>query len=230
MRLLRPILLAAALALAAPLPATATSPAVVSSAEEIVTRADFALDSFLGALAPDDVTRLYVQNAYGVLVVPALIKGGFILGAEHGRGVLLVRDTFTGQFGPPTFFELIGGSIGLQAGGKSSDVLITVMNPQALERLLDGDVQIGGELSMAMIVVGGTFGAATTSAFGEDLYVFERTQGFFGGASIGGGSVRPLENLNASYWGDGTTTRAVAHQFDRVDARSANLRATLSRF
>lgn len=199
-------------------------------AEEVVTRATFAVDSFLDNLPADDVTRVYVQNAYGVLVFPGLIKGGFFVGAEHGVGVLLVRDTTTGRFGPPTFFEAFGGSFGLQFGGKSSDVLVTIMNPRALEKVLDGDMHLGAELSMAVIRVGGTFGAGTSTAFGEDLYVFERTSGLFGGASLSGSGVLPQQALNDSYWGQGNTPSLMARRFDVTDGRSAELRSALLRF
>ena len=219
-----------ALVLAFALMTTAPSPAAAATAAQVVTQAEFALDNFLAALPEDDVTRIYVQNAYAVVVVPNFIKGGFVLGAEHGLGVLLVRDTDTGRFGPPTFVEIFGGSIGLQAGGKSSDLILTVMNRRATEALLDGDVRIGAELSAAFIRVGGAFGAATTTAMGEDLYIFERTAGLFGGASLGGSGIVPQRRLNRDFWGEGTTPAAIVRRFGLDDARTSELQATLLRF
>lgn len=224
MRMLHALALATALALAVPTGARATT------ADEVVARATFAVDNFLAVLPPDDVTRIYVQNAFGVMIFPGLIKGGFVIGAEHGLGVLLVRDTTTGAFGPPTFFEAFGGSFGLQIGAKSSDVIVTIMNERALERVLDGDMQLGGELSLAVMRVGGTFGAATTTAFGEDLYIFERTAGLFGGASLSGAGLIPQATLNESYWGTGSTPRNVARGTPMPDDRSVDLRDALLRF
>jgi lipid-binding SYLF domain-containing protein len=208
----------------------APQPARALTGDEVVTRAEFALESFLGALGADDVTRVYVQNAYAVIVIPDLIKGGFVLGAEHGVGVVMVRDTVSGRFGPPAFMEIYGGSLGLQAGAKSSHVIMTVMNPKAVEAVLDGDMKLGAEFSMAVMRVGGTFGAATTTAFGEDIYVFERTAGLFGGASIAGGGLVPQRQLNNAYWGAGTTPHSIAKSFHLVDARTADLQSTLLRF
>jgi lipid-binding SYLF domain-containing protein len=144
--------------------------------------------------------------------------------------VLLVRDPESGDFGPPAFFETFGGSIGLQAGGKSSDVLMTIMNPDAVAAMLDGDIQLGGQFSLAVLRVGGTFGAATTTAFGEDLYLFERTTGFFGGASLSGAGIRPQHVHNDDYWGGTTDPEDVVRDFDRADPRSAELRRLLMAF
>ena len=223
MRILR--VLAFALALTGIAPA-----AQATTATQVVEGATRAVADFLDALPPEDVTRIYVQNAYAVLVMPDVIKGGFVLGAEHGFGVLLVRDPESGGFGPPAFFEAFGGSLGLQAGGKSSDVLVTLMNERAVEAMLDGDIRMGGELSLAVLRVGGSFGAGTTTAFGEDLYLFERTRGFFGGASLSGASIRPQQVHNEDYWGGRTNADAVVRDFDRVDPRSAELRDLLTEF
>ena len=223
MRTLRVLAVTVALVLTA-------STAAATTARQIVERATDAVADFLDRLPADDVTRVYVQNAYGVLVMPGVVKGGFVLGAEHGFGVLLVRDPESGAFGPPAFFELFGGSIGLQAGGKSSDVLVTVMNPRAVDAMLDGDIQLGGAFSLAVMRAGGTFGAATTTALGEDLYLFERPTGFFGGASVSGAGIRPQPIHNRDYWGDEVPAAQIVRDFDRPDPRSTELRARLGEF
>ncbi|MFP4125678.1 MAG: lipid-binding SYLF domain-containing protein [Alphaproteobacteria bacterium] len=223
MRRLRVFALALGLGLVA-------SPAMATTATQVVQRATDAVGDFLDHVPPDDVTRIYAQNAYGVLVMPDLVKGGFVLGAEHGFGVLLVRDPESGAFGPPAFFEAFGGSIGLQAGGKSSDVLVTIMNPEAVDAMLDGDIQLGGQFSLAVLRAGGAFGAATTTALGEDLYVFERPSGFFGGASLSGARIRPQEVHHDDYWGATIDPEEVVREFDRRDPRSAELRELLGEF
>jgi len=223
MRTLRVVALALGLALVA-------SHAVATTARQVVERATDAVADFLDHVPADDVTRIYVQNAYGVLVMPGLVKGGFVVGAEHGFGVLLVRDPQSGAFGPPAFFEAFGGSIGFQAGGKSSDVLVTIMNPRAVDAMLDGDIQLGGQFSLAVLRAGGAFGAATTTALGEDLYVFERPTGLFGGASLSGAGIRPQHIHNDDYWGGTTDPEDVVRDFDRSDPRSARLRDLLLQF
>jgi len=223
MRKLRVFALALALALVA-------FEAAATTTRQVIERATDTAAAFLEVLPADDVTRIYVQNAYAVLVMPDVVKGGFVLGAEHGFGVLMVRDPQSGTFGPPAFFESFGGSIGLQAGGKSSDVLVTLMNPRAVDAVLDGGVQLGGQLSMAVLRAGGTFGAATTTALGDDMYLFELPTGFFGGASLSGAGLRPQQIHNEDYYGRPAAPADVVRDFDRVDPRSAELRRLLLEF
>jgi lipid-binding SYLF domain-containing protein len=223
MRKLRVIALALAFALVA-------VEAAARTARQVIERATDTATAFLDVLPPDDVTRIYVQNAYAVLVMPDVVKGGFVLGAEHGFGVLMVRDPESGEFGPPAFFESFGGSIGLQAGGKSSDALVTIMNPRAVDAILDGGVQFGGQFSMAVLRGGGTFGAATTTARADDMYLFELPTGFFGGASLSGAGLRPQQVHNEDYYGGPTEPVDVVRDFDRVDPRSTELRRLLLEF
>ena len=135
---------------------------------------------------------IYVQNAYAVLIVPDMLQGGLIIGAEHGIGVLIARDTVSGAWGDPAFYELWGGSLGLQIGGRSSDVIFTLMNPEAVDKLLTTSVKIGVDASMAVGRIGAGVGAGTTIRFGEDMYVFSRSRGLYGGLAADGGVVNDL--------------------------------------
>ncbi|TVQ40368.1 MAG: hypothetical protein EA356_01100, partial [Geminicoccaceae bacterium] len=90
MRLAKALILALALAMALPQTASATT------AREVVTRAEFAVEEFLHHLEPADPMRVFVQNAFAVIVVPGMVRGGFILGFEHGFGAMMVRDTTSG--------------------------------------------------------------------------------------------------------------------------------------
>ena len=98
--------------------------------------ARLALDSFLDD--PNfEYMRVYVQNAYAVLVVPEVLKAGFFFGAEYGVGVLLVRNPQSGDWGQPAFYSVYGGSFGFQIGGSISDTVFTIMNEGAVDKLLD---------------------------------------------------------------------------------------------
>ena len=88
----------------------------------VVDKARIVVESFLND--PDlQQMRVYVQNAYGVLIIPDLLKGGFFVGVEHGTGVLLARDPQSGDWSQPAFFDLWGGSFGLQFGGQTSEAI-----------------------------------------------------------------------------------------------------------
>ena len=145
--------------------------------------------------------RVYVQNAYAVLIVPEVLKAGFFLGGEYGVGVLLVRDAQSGGWGQPAFYSLYGGSLGVQFGGSMSDRVFTIMNEGAVKNLIAHKVQFGGDMSIALGRLGAGVGAGTTTQFGEDVYAFSKSKGLFGGVALDGTVVAPKHDWNEAYYG-----------------------------
>jgi SH3 domain-containing YSC84-like protein 1 len=198
--------------------------------QRVVERARLALDSFL-----DDPNfgqmPVYVQNAYGVLIVPELLKGGFFFGAEYGIGILLVRDPQTGSWGPPAFYSLYGGSVGLQFGGQTSDVVFTIMNQGAVDKLLDHGIKLGADAGMAAGRLGVAIGAATTTHFGEDVYAFAKSQGLFGGFWVDGTYIRAKDDWNKAYYGHAVDPRQLVRQPTVVASAEIDaLHQSLTRF
>lgn len=197
----RRLLLVLALAIGTALHGVAEA-APTNGQQRLVDRARLALDSFIDD--PNfETMKVYVQNAYGVLIVPDMLKAGFFFGGEHGVGVLLVRDPATGAWGQPAFYDLYGGSIGLQFGGQSSDVVFTIMNEGAVRELVDSDVRMKFEADAGLAVgrVGASVGAGTTLHFGEDLYAFAKSKGLFGGVALDSTVIVPKHDWNASLYG-----------------------------
>ena len=85
-----------------------------------------------------------LDGAKCVAVVPHLIKGGFVFGAKHGRGVATCRTTH--GWSAPSFFTVTGGSWGAQIGVEGVDLVMLVMNEKGMQQLLNSKFQIGGEL------------------------------------------------------------------------------------
>ena len=168
--------------------------------ERVLARARIALDSFL-----DDPNfaemRVYVQNAYAVLIVPEMLKAGFFFGAEHGIGVLLVRNPQTGAWGQPAFYALYAGSFGLQFGGQTSDVVFTLMNEGAVDKLIAHGIKLGADAGVAAGRLGAGVGAATTTHLGEDIYAFAKNKGLFGGFWLDGAYVVAKNDWNEAYYG-----------------------------
>jgi lipid-binding SYLF domain-containing protein len=168
--------------------------------QRVVERARLALDSFLDD-PQFEYMRVYVQNAYAVLIVPEVLKAGFFLGAEYGVGVLLVRDPQSGNWGQPAFYSLYGGSFGVQFGGSMSDMVFTIMNEGAVDKLLAHKVKFGGDMEIAVGRVGAGVGAGTTTQFGEDVYAFSKSKGLYGGLTLDGTVVAPKHDWNEAYYG-----------------------------
>jgi SH3 domain-containing YSC84-like protein 1 len=205
-------------------------PAEANGQQRVVERARLALDAFVDDPSFEEM-RIYVQNAYAVFVVPELLRGGFLFGAEYGIGVLLVRDPQTGAWGQPAFYALYGGSFGLQIGGQSSDVVFTIMNQGAVDRLISHGVKIGADAAVAAGRLGAGVGAATTTHFGEDIYVFAKNKGLFGGFWLDGAYVSPKHDWNEAYYGRPVDPREILRQPTVVASAEVDaLHQTLTRF
>src|SRR4030095_10305899 len=90
----------------------------------------------------------YMKRAKGVLIFPELYKGGFILGAEGGYGILSARGA--DGWSQPAFYDLVAGSLGLQIGGQVSEVVLTIMSDKALNSVLTNQLKFGGDMSIAV--------------------------------------------------------------------------------
>jgi lipid-binding SYLF domain-containing protein len=141
----------------------------------------------------------YLKQAKGLLIVPQLVKGGFIVGGSGGSGVLLARDAETGEWTHPAFYTLGGVSFGLQAGGAASQVLVIVTNERGLNRLLNSGAKLGADLSVAVGPVGEGIGPGNITA---DLIVFSKNKGLYGGVSVEGSVVDVRDSWNAEYYGE----------------------------
>src|SRR5580658_6440474 len=103
--------------------------------------------------APDrGIPEEVMEHAKCIAVVPNMIKGGLVFGAENGRGVATCR-TSNGWSGP-AFFAVTGGSWGLQIGVEGVDLVMIIQNDKGMERLLDSHFQLGGDASAAAGPVG----------------------------------------------------------------------------
>jgi len=204
--------------------------ASAARSERLLEQSRLILDDFLDDQQYQNM-RVYVQNAYAIMIVPDLLKGGFLAGAEHGTAVMLVRNPTTGGWGQPAFYDIYGGSLGLQFGIQSADVVLTIMNKGAVQRLVGSGVKLGADASVAAGRIGATIGAATTTHFGEDMYVFAKSQGLFGGFAIDGSYMAAKNDWNQAYYGRPVRPWDVLSDFNVISGTEvATLHATLTSF
>lgn len=168
-------------------------------AQMLVDRAARTLDLFASDPRFTNDYYGYLKDAKGFLVIPSMAKGGFIVGGSKGSGVLVAKDSETGEWNGPAFYTLGSASIGLQAGGKNSEMLIIVNTERGINRLLNTGAKLGGDLSVAVGTLGEGIGSADVRA---DLIVFSRSKGFFGGASLEGSVVDVSRSRNQAYYGE----------------------------
>jgi lipid-binding SYLF domain-containing protein len=126
-------------------------------------------------------------DAKAVAIFPNVVKGSFIFGGRHGRGVLLVRDSI-GGWSNPLFLSISGGSIGWQAGVQSTDLVLIFRTTQSVDRFLKGKgkLALGADASVAAGPVGREAAAATDARLKAEIYTYSRSRGLFVGVSLAG--------------------------------------------
>jgi lipid-binding SYLF domain-containing protein len=169
--------------------------------------------------------RRTLRNARAVLIVPSLVKGGFIFGAEGGDGVLLAR-TRRG-WSAPAFYTLGSASFGLQIGLEQAQLVMFIMSDRALRGIEQGKFKLGAGAGLTIVTLGAAAEAATPANLAGDIIVWAVAKGAYGGLTLNGSVIAPQDNTNAEFYG-----RPVAVQ-DIVDGRvnnptAARLRANLA--
>lgn len=124
-----------------------------------------------------------LERAYGVAIVPEVIKGAFLFGGRHGNGVLTIRDA-SGRFSDPVFISLTGGSFGWQIGAESTDVVLVFATKRSVEEFGRGTFTLGGSASVAAGPVGRSGEAA--AGVSAEIYSYSRTRGLFAGVALDG--------------------------------------------
>jgi lipid-binding SYLF domain-containing protein len=222
----RQILAAAALCAVA-LGMTVVKPVQAASpSEELVAKSTFSIERLLSDPDFFDLKR-YIDQSRGVLIVPELVKGGFIVGGEGGSGVLMVRGS-DGSWSSPAFYTLAAGSIGLQIGGQVSEVVFTLMNDGAVNSMLDSEIKLGADVSVAVGPIGAGLEASTTTNLNQDVYAFSKAVGLFGGGALEGAKIFERTEWNESYYGKGATPRAIVVDRRFTNPDSDKLRASLT--
>ena len=170
--------------------------------------------------APDSGIPDSIWNkAQCVVVIPNLKKAGFIVGGEHGSGVMSCKHA--SAWGPPVFMELTKGSAGLQAGVQSVDLVLVVMNQSGVEKLLRNKVTLGGDASIAAGPVGRSASAATDGQLSAEMLSYSRAKGLFAGIDLSGGSLNPDASKNERAYGPGASARDIALGTTRVKMSAA---------
>ena len=145
------------------------------------------------------VPRDLLRRAEAVAVFPGVLKGGFIVGARGGSGVISRR--VAGGWSAPAFFDLGGGSIGLQIGAASTDYVLLFMNDEAVGSLLSDQFEIGGEGSAAAGPVGRSASASTDLRINAQILSYSRSRGAFAGLELKGVVIKPDNEDNNQVYG-----------------------------
>jgi len=172
-----------------------------SAREDSVARLQSSVDVLQAIMAAPDkgIPEEVLSNAKCILVVPDLIKGGFIFGGKHGRGVASCRTS--AGWSAPAFVSVGGGSWGLQIGVEGVDLVMLVMNDQGFQHLLSSKFQLTGEGSAAAGPVGRHASAGTDWKMNTQVLTYSRSKGAFAGLTLEGAVVRQDDDSTRAIYG-----------------------------
>lgn len=174
--------------------------------------------------------NLLLRKAKGAIIVPNFVKAGFIFGGQAGSGVLLRRKPGTEDWGYPAFYKIGGGSIGLQIGVESAEILFLIMTEGGLNSLLANKVKLGADMSVALGTLGGGVEAGKTAASTKtDVYSFSTSKGVFAGISFNGAMLFPDADRNRAYYGRSVTVKEIVKLRDVKNPSADPLREALAR-
>ncbi len=150
--------------------------------------------------------RHLLAHARGVILIPGIKKIGFIAGIKRGKGVIVLRNK-KGQWLPPAFVTLSGGSFGFQAGAKESDVILLLMTDRAVQKFMGNKIKLGVDLGVAAGPVGKEIGLSQEDIFRVDAFSYVYERGLFAGAIISGSVLSQDEKANRNFYGENITLR-----------------------
>ncbi len=158
------------------------------------------------------IPRDLIQRCRGIAIFPAVVRVGLVLGVSFGSGIVLRRDEKTGQWSRPAFFNIRGGSVGVQAGAQATDLVLLVMSEEGVEGLLEEKFTLGADVSVAAGPVGRQASAETSVRLDSGILSYSRSKGLFAGLALKGAVLEPDKEANEIYHGKGITAQDVFYE------------------
>ena len=190
---------------------SASLAAAQSDEKKLITEATTVMSEMM-ATGDKGIPKTILEDAVGVAVFPGLIKGGFVVGAQHGRGILSVRDQKTGQWSAPAFLTINCGSFGAQIGAQAIDLILVVKDRRGLQQLVQNQFKIGADAGVAACPIGRDASAATDIQMRAKILSYSRSRGLFAGITLNGSTIHQDRDANERFYGSPLRTGEVVFE------------------
>jgi SH3 domain-containing YSC84-like protein 1 len=177
--------------------------------KDVTERLQMATDVLTQMVAAPDkgIPEEVLDNAKCIAVVPHLVKGGFVFGGKHGRGVATCRTA--DGWSAPAFISVGGGSAGFQIGVEGVDLIMLIMNDKGMQQLLSSKFEISGEGSAAAGPVGRHASAGTDWKLDTQMLTYSRSKGLFAGLTLEGAVVQQDNDSTISVYGRNASFKSI---------------------
>lgn len=146
----------------------------------------------------EELPRDLIRQCSGLAIFPGMLKGAFFIGGSYGKGVVLRHQD--GQWSGPAFISIGAGSLGIQFGGQSVDLILVVMGEEAMNFFLSSKFKLGADVAVAAGPVGAQASAASEITLKGGIYSYSRSKGAFIGISLEGAGIASKEEFNKAYY------------------------------
>jgi lipid-binding SYLF domain-containing protein len=179
--------------------AGAVSPALAQRSPNETVNASTQVLREIMAVPDKGIPESLLREAQGIAIIPGMLKGGFVVGVQHGRGVLTTRDE-AGLWRAPVFITLTAGSVGWQAGVQSTDLILVFKTRRGVDGVLKSKITFGADAAVAAGPIGRQASAATDAQLKAEILSYSRSRGLFAGISVQGGTLHIDHRATSEYY------------------------------
>lgn len=199
--------------------------------QALSTQAASVLQRQMGRPPQKRIPKALINGAKCIAVFPSVVQAGFIVGGKRGHGVVSCRDPKTGQWdeAAPAFYTLTGGSVGLQAGVKSSSIILLFLDRDGVDNLLRSHIKLGSDIGITAGPKG--YHASIQGAPAPVVSYTASSQGLFAGVNLQGSSLSFDRQSNLNVYDTGSVSpRQVLFDIHRVPPGMEAFNRALSQF
>ena len=211
----------------------ACSPIVAADANsKTAERLDDAASLFSEIMATPDrsIPQDLMEKAPCIVLVPGLKKAAFGFGGKYGRGFALCRAANGAGWGPPAAIRIEGGSVGIQIGVSSTDVVMLVLNQRGMQKLSSSKFTLGADANAAAGPVGRDASAQTDAFMHAEILSWSRSKGLFAGVSLAGATLRNDLDENQALYGQRWTSKQILGSGAKMPEAASKLIAVLNKY
>jgi lipid-binding SYLF domain-containing protein len=182
-------------------------------------------------LPEQGIPKSLLHNAQAIAIIPGVVKAAYIVGGQHGKGVLMARHE-NGTWSYPVFIKLTGGSIGFQVGAEKADIILVFKDWKSVRTIAQGKFTLGGDASVAAGPVGAGTSASTDIKFEAEVYSYSKAKGLFGGISVKGAALQMDKDAGAKFYRsfDLTTEDILGKEDIEAPQAARDLRETVTKY
>ncbi|MBU6419722.1 MAG: lipid-binding SYLF domain-containing protein [Proteobacteria bacterium] len=216
------------LLLATALSAAFAAPALADTPQHLIDSSTLALEDMMSG-AQGNQAQAYLRRAQAVVICPNVFRAGFIFGGEGGGCVMSAR-TSDGGWSNPAIYSMGSGSIGLQAGVQTAEVMMIVMTNGGLNALLNSQFKLGADAGITFATLGAGVSGGMSTAVDADIIGFSKAQGLYGGVSLSGSVFSNNAGAEQQYYGQQLDARQIVVDGQGNNPGANPLRQTLARY